>query len=939
MDGPLHTGNKSAFNYEQKQSTPTHGPPLQSMNNQTPSLNNQWKSGTSYSSTTPMDNQTPTHGPPLQSGGGATTPFRTNILSNKFKFNRKPSTFFDRSPKSVRPLSNIQHTMTATYAGWFNIPKRDLLDSEQKQPFKKKKKSTRIIPLSSKRGTILLSEPLKRSRITDARDRGLAKLRNDNQILQQRLEELQFENRRLQIERDQNTNEINEFEYKTKQMEKYINSLNNMLFSKMANEKIYWYSNEPIFEIKNVNYNNKHNPNHDIGMNMNLDIIEYDKNYCNIMDEKINDENNQKNQFENYLEKIIRCARIFQAQYYNTLVQKQEKEKQLITLEKQNTISIDTLNTSKTIEIETLKVQLGNVEKNFENERKIIDKKHEHSLELREKKINEFKLQLQKKNKDIEYEKKKCGEVQIKMQNIINEKRVLGIEYGKIKDTLNEREQHPILSNIKRVDNILLNYKNIQREFYIEIFDETANIHNMAFEYIRKEIKSKTSYMNRYCKQMTLKILFEIIHICWNKINKSFNEIYNKIRIHLGIYNNNKKKNNKLEEGLDFLLKYQFEEILGNLFQILIHNIIEEIYEIEFDLIKSNSGQNILTYNLHETINPMIRNKCVIDYISKICIICWKMVIFSHKNEMQNKLMFYPMHFMETQNEIRVNGEVYDKCTAHCEKKCDQILFYVFPIIIKKEYENNIFKTTLQIATNIISNLLSNILIKREYKNSNIHKEALLELAKVMSNNNSSNRNNIENLIENVRKTVYKSVKCDKVALFMVDEIRHELWCNASDDVAGIRLPLNKGIVGHTVTTGEILNITDAYKDLRFNPSVDKKTNYRTKTILCVPIKYNNRIIGALECINKTNGEYFSEADVILLNKMAQETAPSLQNKFMESALRIISQGLQDSSSRDYLSQFMHNEDNIYKKDNNHRRVLSLQNYNSSPKMYLEIRT
>eukprot|EP00488_Nonionellina_sp_1-RS-2012_P004106 TRINITY_DN915_c0_g1_i2.p1 TRINITY_DN915_c0_g1~~TRINITY_DN915_c0_g1_i2.p1 ORF type:complete len:374 (-),score=131.10 TRINITY_DN915_c0_g1_i2:271-1335(-) len=41
----------------------------------------------------------------------------------------------------------------------------------------------------------------------------------------------------------------------------------------------------------------------------------------------------------------------------------------------------------------------------------------------------------------------------------------------------------------------------------------------------------------------------------------------------------------------------------------------------------------------------------------------------------------------------------------------------------------------------------------------------------------------------------------------------------------------------------------------------------------------------------------------------AEETAPSLQNKFMESALRIISQGLQDASSKDYLSQFMHNED------------------------------
>ena len=61
--------------------------------------------------------------------------------------------------------------------------------------------------------------------------------------------------------------------------------------------------------------------------------------------------------------------------------------------------------------------------------------------------------------------------------------------------------------------------------------------------------------------------------------------------------------------------------------------------------------------------------------------------------------------------------------------------------------------------------------------------------------------------------------------------------------------------VSDTVTTGESLNITDAYEDERFNKE---------------PID---------AC--------FSSAGVLLLNKMTEETAPSLQNKFMESALRI----------------------------------------------------
>ena len=98
-----------------------------------------------------------------------------------------------------------------------------------------------------------------------------------------------------------------------------------------------------------------------------------------------------------------------------------------------------------------------------------------------------------------------------------------------------------------------------------------------------------------------------------------------------------------------------------------------------------------------------------------------------------------------------------------------------------------------------------------------------------------------------------------------------------------------------------------------------------------------------MECINKGNNEYFTETDVTLLTKMAEETAPALQNKFMESALRIIQQGLQDSTSRDYLSQFMRNEDNRTaksrsKRNSKGRKILSISRENNTmPKLYARI--
>ena len=113
---------------------------------------------------------------------------------------------------------------------------------------------------------------------------------------------------------------------------------------------------------------------------------------------------------------------------------------------------------------------------------------------------------------------------------------------------------------------------------------------------------------------------------------------------------------------------------------------------------------------------------------------------------------------------------------------------------------------------------------------------ALLTLAKVVGNPTTTMSSNIESLIENVyvRKTIHNSLKCDKVALFLVDEINQNIWCKSSDDVAEIRLPLNKDIIGGSIS-----------RNARFNQRIDQMKNYKTKTVLCVRIICESKIVGA----------------------------------------------------------------------------------------------
>lgn len=74
---------------------------------------------------------------------------------------------------------------------------------------------------------------------------------------------------------------------------------------------------------------------------------------------------------------------------------------------------------------------------------------------------------------------------------------------------------------------------------------------------------------------------------------------------------------------------------------------------------------------------------------------------------------------------------------------------------------------------------------------------------------------------------------------------------------------MDQGIAGSVASTGQILNIPDAYLNPNFNQAIDKKSGYRTKAILCLPIIANgDEIVGVLQLINKMNGAgVFTEDD------------------------------------------------------------------------------
>lgn len=139
---------------------------------------------------------------------------------------------------------------------------------------------------------------------------------------------------------------------------------------------------------------------------------------------------------------------------------------------------------------------------------------------------------------------------------------------------------------------------------------------------------------------------------------------------------------------------------------------------------------------------------------------------------------------------------------------------------------------------------------------------------------------NLDELLQVIVKVINRNLSADRTTLYLVDKDKGEIWSKVllGDESLFIRQAIGKGISGYVAKTGEIINIPDAYKDSRFNPEVDKKSGYKTKSILCAPVMdKNDEIIGVIQTLNKTNGE-FNTYDIRFLEALAAHIAIAIEN-------------------------------------------------------------
>ncbi len=97
-----------------------------------------------------------------------------------------------------------------------------------------------------------------------------------------------------------------------------------------------------------------------------------------------------------------------------------------------------------------------------------------------------------------------------------------------------------------------------------------------------------------------------------------------------------------------------------------------------------------------------------------------------------------------------------------------------------------------------------------------------------------------------------------------------------SEGLVGVQLKMGQGIVGFCAESSIAVAVSDAQRDPRFYSAISEKIGYPTRSILCVPMQVDGRVVGALELINKHTEDLYTERDLGIANFIAQQLARHL---------------------------------------------------------------
>ncbi len=136
----------------------------------------------------------------------------------------------------------------------------------------------------------------------------------------------------------------------------------------------------------------------------------------------------------------------------------------------------------------------------------------------------------------------------------------------------------------------------------------------------------------------------------------------------------------------------------------------------------------------------------------------------------------------------------------------------------------------------------------------------------------------LNSLLNDIKTRAPKVVNAERCSIFILDEQRHELVMAMPGDQREFRMPADRGIAGWVAMHGIPQIVTDVDQDPRWYDMISREANFVTRSLVCVPMRMKNRIIGVIQLLNKRDSGSFNDQDVQLLQTLAAQASIAIEN-------------------------------------------------------------
>src|SRR5262249_12449867 len=135
----------------------------------------------------------------------------------------------------------------------------------------------------------------------------------------------------------------------------------------------------------------------------------------------------------------------------------------------------------------------------------------------------------------------------------------------------------------------------------------------------------------------------------------------------------------------------------------------------------------------------------------------------------------------------------------------------------------------------------------------------------------------LDDLLATFAARVARALGADRATLWLIDAATGEIRSRVATlpELPELRVPPDRGMVGHVARTGELLNNRDVGADPRWDEAIAQRTGYRVTSMLTAPIVRRGQIRGVLQVLNKLGGA-FTERDEEFIRVLAEQIGRAL---------------------------------------------------------------